>query len=219
MSEPADKKPDRGRTISPLRVLLGVLIGVTILVYLFTPTVTVRQPSRLKCAANLHSLYAAVSVYAQEHDNAYPTPERWCDLLADGFALMERFRCPEGNGDRCDYALNPHAGTQSAPDVVLLFESTGGWNQAGGPGLLTTKRHGGKGCNVLFVDGHVEFIKAEDTPRLKWEGKLYDKQKETEPSVPNARPLQIREELDYWLRNMICHHQFRPPKTAGPPAT
>ncbi len=49
--------------------------------------------------------------------------------------------------------MNPRAATHSAPDVVLLFESTGGWNQSGGAELLTTKHHEGKGCNVLFVGG------------------------------------------------------------------
>ena len=67
--------------------------------------------------------------------------------------------------------MNPHADRWSAPDVVLLFESAGGWNQAGGPELLTTKHHEGQGCNVLFVDGAIRFVKTEDIPRLKWEGK------------------------------------------------
>jgi prepilin-type processing-associated H-X9-DG protein len=46
------------------------------------------------------------------------------------------------------------------------------WNQAGGPEILTTryhysKEHGG-GCNVAFVDAHVEYVKAADLPKLKF---------------------------------------------------
>ncbi len=52
--------------------------------------------------------------------------------------------------------------------MVLVFESRPGWNQAGGIELLTTENHRGEGCNVLFVDGHVEFVKPEDIPKLRW---------------------------------------------------
>jgi len=50
-----------------------------------------------------------------------------------------------------------------------LFESKPGWNQHGGPELLNPDNHNGKGCNVLFNDAHVEFVKTEDFNDLKWE--------------------------------------------------
>jgi hypothetical protein len=39
--------------------------------------------------------------------------------------------------------------------LVLLFETKGGWNQYGGPELLSTKNHKGDGCHVLINDSHV----------------------------------------------------------------
>ncbi|MHC4462891.1 MAG: DUF4190 domain-containing protein [Planctomycetota bacterium] len=48
------------------------------------------------------------------------------------------------------------------------------WNQFGGPEILTTENHEGKGCNVLFNDGRVEFIKPEQIGELKWEVKEND---------------------------------------------
>ncbi|MHC4478235.1 MAG: hypothetical protein ACYTEL_21565 [Planctomycetota bacterium] len=42
------------------------------------------------------------------------------------------------------------------------------WNQTGGPELLTVRHNNGKGCNVAFVDCHVEFVKAADLPKLKF---------------------------------------------------
>ena len=42
------------------------------------------------------------------------------------------------------------------------------WNQVGGPEMLTTNHHRGKGCIVLFGDSHVDFIKPEDIPKLRW---------------------------------------------------
>ncbi len=43
------------------------------------------------------------------------------------------------------------------------------WNQFGGPEILTTENHKGKGCNVLFNNGHVEFVKTDRVGELKWE--------------------------------------------------
>jgi prepilin-type processing-associated H-X9-DG protein len=42
------------------------------------------------------------------------------------------------------------------------------WNQVGGPETLTTENHQGRGCNILFADGHAEFVKTEDIPNLRW---------------------------------------------------
>jgi len=49
-----------------------------------------------------------------------------------------------------------------------MFETHPGWNQVGGPEILTTDNHQGDGCNVVFVDTHVEFVKARDIEYLKW---------------------------------------------------
>ena len=42
------------------------------------------------------------------------------------------------------------------------------WNQVGGPEILTTDNHKGKGCWVSFNDSHVEFVKTEKLKDLKW---------------------------------------------------
>jgi prepilin-type processing-associated H-X9-DG protein len=62
--------------------------------------------------------------------------------------------------------MNPNAGFHSGPDVVLLFETAGGWNQSGGRELLTTERHGG--CNVAFADGSVRLVKPDELGTLRW---------------------------------------------------
>jgi prepilin-type processing-associated H-X9-DG protein len=43
------------------------------------------------------------------------------------------------------------------------------WNQVGGPEDITTEYHKGIGCNVLFGDGHSEFVKTKDLGGLRWE--------------------------------------------------
>ena len=65
--------------------------------------------------------------------------------------------------------MNPDREPNSSDDMVLLFETEDGWNQFGGPELLTFENHGSKGCNVLFNDGHKEFIKPSQVSKLKWD--------------------------------------------------
>ena len=102
----------------------------------------------------------------------YPTTSKWCDLLIECTEVTEKeFRCPGASEGPCNYAMNKNIeklGITAPPDIVLLFETRPGWNQAGGPEILTTDNHYGDGCNVLFNDGHVEFVKAEDINGLKW---------------------------------------------------
>jgi len=66
------------------------------------------------------------------------------------------------------YAINPYVQPDSPSNLVLLFETKGGWNKCGGYELVTFENHFIKGCNVLFNDGHVEFVKPEQVDRLKW---------------------------------------------------
>jgi prepilin-type processing-associated H-X9-DG protein len=81
------------------------------------------------------------------------------------------FLCKGAGNGRCNFALNKNVeilGASSPPNMVLLFETYPGWNQVGGPEILTTKNHNNEGCNVLFVDGHVEFVRKSSLGRLRW---------------------------------------------------
>jgi hypothetical protein len=42
------------------------------------------------------------------------------------------------------------------------------WNQYGGPEILTTENHMGKGCNILFNAGYVRFVPTDELSLLKW---------------------------------------------------
>jgi prepilin-type processing-associated H-X9-DG protein len=44
----------------------------------------------------------------------------------------------------------------------------GQWNQVGGVDIVSCSHHAGLGCNVLFADGHVEFVRKKDIPKLRW---------------------------------------------------
>lgn len=124
-------------------------------------------------SANLKHIGVMVLLYSGDFDGKYPTSDKWCDLLVENYRVDTKIficRSALGKGDkgRCHYALNPDCEPNSPPDMVLLFETKGGWNQFGGPEILTTENHNGKGCNVLFNDGRVEFVKKEQIGKLKW---------------------------------------------------
>lgn len=134
--------------------------------------------NRTICAASLHSLGIAMVLYADENDDRYPTADKWCDLLSQPVQYvneLERFVCKSAGEGRCHYAINPNAEPNSAPDMVLLFETKGGWNQLGGAELLTTDNHKGKGCNILFNDCSVKFVKTRRLGQLKWKAEANER--------------------------------------------
>jgi prepilin-type processing-associated H-X9-DG protein len=127
---------------------------------------------RMTCSANMAGLGKSMLLYSADNNKRLPSQDHWCDLLIKYEDCNEElFRC---RGDRIgpsSYALNINAvkaGPKAPPEMVLLFESKPGWNQSGGPELLTTENHYGEGCNITFCDGHTAFIRTEDINNLHW---------------------------------------------------
>ncbi len=160
-----------------LPVVLVVLVPVVAcLMGMLMPAISKAKENALQtvCIKNMLGLGKAMHSYANDYDDKFPTHTKWCDLLIKYEEVPpERFRCkgaPQQDG--CNYAMNKNMENvdrgSASPDMVLVFESNPGWNQSGGPELLTTDNHRGDGCNVLFVDGHVEFIKKQNLDELNW---------------------------------------------------
>jgi hypothetical protein len=125
------------------------------------------------CASNMRGLGKTVMAYARDNGGKFPPSDKWCDVLLENDYAGERsFVC--GGARRrddqgpCHYAMNPNCEPNSAGDTVLLFETKGGWNQSGGPEILTSENHKGNGCNVVFNDGTVKFVGTEELNKLKW---------------------------------------------------
>jgi hypothetical protein len=113
-------------------------------------------------------------------DLIYPAPlSWWCDAMEWAFAgsakgkwhdsKMKTHVCPGVGEGRSTYAMNPNCKPDSPSDMVLLFETRGGWNQHGGPELFTFDNHDPKGGCVLLNDGTVKFIRTtEELQQLRW---------------------------------------------------
>jgi hypothetical protein len=180
MTEVSVENTDGGDHLSWFRIikmLLVVIIGCVVLLGIFIPVTRPREiANRMECSVNLRALTIALNIYAQDYSNSYPTHEKWCDLLVSSSIVeSDRLFCrgSDAKKGQSSYCLNMNiAGKKSSEipsDIVLLFETKGGWNQIGGPEKLTFDNHDGKYCGVLFKDGNLEFIKPDQLGQLKWD--------------------------------------------------
>ena len=147
MAETPDKSPHPQVRISLLTGTLLILVAIVLLSLLFGPIFTPDHPHhsrRVTCQVNLKQLTLGLIIYAAEYDDLFPSALQWCDLTVDVFGGKEEMigicRCKGDQEGPCSYALNPHADPFSVSDMVLLFESQPGWNQFGGPELLTMEK-------------------------------------------------------------------------------
>lgn len=179
--------------------LVSLLFGILLPVLARTRQIAFR----MICDTNLSNLGKSMLAYANDHEGRFPTPSKWCDLLIQETGVSPTsFQCKGAGEGRCNYAMNRNVeglGTNAPPYMVLLFETYPGWNQVGGPEVLTTKNHGGDRCNVVFVDGHVEFVKPAALDRLRWTGRaesaVHGQQGSFRPRTPKKLP--AKQEIDF----------------------
>ena len=174
ISQSAGQLKGSGLAVAGIAVPFVTLPILALLMGILMPALArTRQIAfRMVCGTNLKGLGTAMLIYANDYDEKYPTPSKWCDLLVEHVEVTPKsFRCKGAPEGPCNYAMNENAaklGKKALPGMVLLFESTPGWNQSGGPELLTTENHQGDGCNILFTDLRVEFVKTERLNELLW---------------------------------------------------
>jgi len=138
--------------------------------------VAAKSFSHEDCEENLRIISHAMWAYVDNNGGKFPAADKWCSLLVQNTGLRRgRFICKSAKWGMSNYAINPNAGLDSPANMILLFETKGGWNQAGGPELLTTDNHDGAGCNVMFVNGYVGFVEAKWVGALKWKIEDYNK--------------------------------------------
>ena len=164
----------KGKGFTLAEVITAAVILLLIVILVVTHFSRRRPPpSPLVCGSHLSGLGKAMLIYANDNDGKYPTADKWCDLLIEHADANEQwFTCPsalyEGNEARCHYAMNPNCEPNSPPEMVLLFETKGGWNQVGGPELLTVENHKGYGYYILFNDVHGRFVSPKRLEGLRW---------------------------------------------------
>lgn len=99
---------------------------------------------RTVCAANMQGIGVALMTYAEANDGAYP-PD--LDTLIDEGLISEgTLICPSTDDDTDSYEYDPEVAQSAAEDEPILKEYL--------------DNHKGEGQNMLFGDGHVEFVPA-----------------------------------------------------------
>ena len=130
---------------------------------------------RLQCADNLRNLWSLLR-FLYGGERTYPT-SKWCDTIVRDPRTrdipteykMRYLTCPAAASDKSAYAMSSRCKPNSPADMVLLFETKGGWNQHGGPELFTFDNHDPRGGCVLLNDGTVKFIRTEEElKQLRW---------------------------------------------------
>jgi prepilin-type processing-associated H-X9-DG protein len=165
------EKKEGKRKLLSLPELLVVVAIVAFMMGLLLPALSrVKNPSyQMKCGTNLCVLGIAMRLYSEQFERAYPPADKWCDMLIKYCEVSsEQFKCPSDKKSNCSYAFNSFCEPNSPPDMVLLFESIGGWNGHGGQELIQLRHQRRKGCNILFNDGHCAFVETKDIPNLNW---------------------------------------------------
>ena len=169
----------KGMAITGL-VLPGVFVVLLPVLGIFAailmPAFTSARGKALEvvCRSNMKQLSMAAALYADENDGEFPTASEWCDLVFDYAGSNQQiFRCPAApEGIFYGYAFNRNLDGvklhEVDPQTVMIFEADGGWNETGVADLATFDRHLQPGCNVGFVDGHIEFVPVERIGELKW---------------------------------------------------
>jgi ABC-type transport system involved in multi-copper enzyme maturation permease subunit len=168
------RKPRRANLIVSI---LAILFVVTVPFILQWTLSRVNKSPATTHVIRMRQLASALRWYARCHDGQLPEAGNWCESIAESVirewsshrtSVIMKWNPTHGSA----YALNKNlAGLKlnSMPsDIVLLFETTLSQNPAGGPELIITTNHDGRGCIIMFSDMHMEFIKAKDINDLRW---------------------------------------------------
>ncbi len=117
------------------------------------------EAQRALCGSNLKQIGVGCIMWAEDHDEQYPSSLK--DLYPDYISELGVFVCPstddevtsaEEIDEKGSYIYVSGLSEDSPPDAVLAYERE--------------DNHGGEGRNVLFVDGHVEWVREDEFSEL-----------------------------------------------------
>jgi prepilin-type processing-associated H-X9-DG protein len=184
---------DRERRRASRRIVLRVAIsvGVGLLIFLGVCGWGVNRARRnamqISCAANLRQIGLACLMYAKD-DPQGRFPPRFEDALLKEDISAVVFCCPESNDTPAKGPTTQAAVDQLAAGGHLsyIYAGAGLTNRSDTNSIVAyepLKNHHGEGMNVLFADGHIDWLTTEQAQKLsafaqsaagrpvRWDGK------------------------------------------------
>ncbi len=171
------------------------------------------KAQQAECISNLKQLGLAALMFAQDHDETFPSAEKWTDELMPYMGDPGILKCPAAGGLECAYLFNANLGGRhlaevaNAAEVVLFFEGGDGTRNGSAKAMeLGPKaRHNG-GYDFAFLDGHVKWVSAKDAPKLQFVPEIA-KPAERKPTCPDH----LRVLADAALKYAKDHEDTLPP--------
>lgn len=167
--------PPAQRRWSMSRLLLWavaiIVIGGMLISVMLPSLCKAREPAnRVKCSANLRQIGLAISQYAEENGGHFPPS--LAVLLKHADISLECLVCPSSNDERLSLTTTDEAladlaaAEQNAPGHkhgLSYVYVGGGWNAKTVPATAVLayeplENHNGQGANVLYGDGHVDWV-------------------------------------------------------------
>lgn len=172
----------QGRLTGSGLAITGIIVSavMTVISLLILPALLLpalakakQKAQTINCMNNLRQLGLAAQFYADGNNGRLPTAAHWCDALVTNVGSPNVFKCPIHPEQRSSYAFNARLSgnklSEINPRTVLVFESNGGWNSAGGMEQMDLDRHRSFTVNVVFVDGSAQAVQKTELDRLRWD--------------------------------------------------
>ncbi|MBN1511578.1 MAG: hypothetical protein JXB13_06150 [Phycisphaerae bacterium] len=135
--------------------MLLILVGLATVGILLAVSRTRELSRRLVCGANMRGISACMKIYGSEHESFRADP--FHALLEAGCITAEQLVCPSSGKTVQDVEKDPYA---CYVPVVYDMPGAESWNISSATILLYERdNHAGQGGNVLYADGHVEFVR------------------------------------------------------------
>ena len=136
-----------------LAIVLVIVVGSTML-HLHTKR---ERSRRISCVGNLVNIGLGLKMYAGDHGDDYRYPDSLAAVSPYIAGQVKLFICPSHSSHACsmqeveswgDYLYFNGFSEHSPPDSIIMMCRPG--------------NHGDKGVNVLFGDGHCQWIETGD---------------------------------------------------------
>jgi len=162
-----------GIVLSAVAMVLTLLLIIPVALLLPALSKAKERAQSISCVNNVKQLGLAVKIYAVDNEARFPSATNWCDAIQNGVGSPRAFQCASDSNLRCAFAYNQKLDglkeDEINPQTVLFFESSAGWNAAGGPELFNAHKHSRTRIVVGFADGSVRQLPRAELDTLRWE--------------------------------------------------